>query len=59
MSKPYNLPPPWNSGYALPQNVADEGLERHAYTTAWAPDGLTAPLPPAPEEFRFRLRFMV
>jgi hypothetical protein len=41
MSKtnPFNLPPPWNPGYALPQNVDDEGLERHAYTTSWAPRG--------------------
>lgn len=38
-SNPFNLPPPWNPGYALPQNVDDEGLERHAYTTAWAPRG--------------------
>lgn len=36
---PYRLPPPWNPGYALPQNVDDEGLERRAYTTAWAPRG--------------------
>ena len=36
---PFRLPPPWNAGYALPQNVDDEGLERHAYTTAWAPRG--------------------
>ena len=36
---PFRLPPPWNPGYALPQNVDDEGLERHAYTTAWAPRG--------------------
>lgn len=39
MSKPYNLPPPWSAGYAVPQNVQDEGLERHAYVTAWAPRG--------------------
>lgn len=36
---PYRVPPPWNTGYALPQNVDDEGLRRHAYTTAWAPRG--------------------
>jgi hypothetical protein len=35
----YRLPPPWNPGYALPQNVEDEGLERHAYVTEWAPRG--------------------
>jgi len=38
-NNPFNLPPPWNPGYALPQNVDDEGLERHAFTTAWAPRG--------------------
>lgn len=38
-SNPFDLPPPWNPGYALPQNVDDEGLERRAYTTAWAPRG--------------------
>lgn len=38
-SNPYNLPPPWNPGYAVPDNVADEGLERRAYTTAWAQRG--------------------
>ena len=36
---PYRIPPPWNPGYALPQNVDDEGLERRAYTTAWAERG--------------------
>jgi hypothetical protein len=29
----FNLPPPWNPGYALPSNVKEEGLERHAYVT--------------------------
>jgi len=29
----YNLPPPWNPGLAIPGNVMDEGLERHAYVT--------------------------
>jgi hypothetical protein len=38
-SNPFDLPPPWNPRYELPQNVDDEGLERHAYTTAWAPRG--------------------
>jgi len=38
-SNPYDLPPPWNPGYAMPDNVVDEGLERRAYTTAWAPRG--------------------
>lgn len=31
----YNLPPPWDPGYALPDNVRDEGLERKAYVTKW------------------------
>jgi hypothetical protein len=38
-SNPFDLPPPWSARYALPENVDDEGLERHAYTTAWAPRG--------------------
>jgi hypothetical protein len=38
-SNPFNLPPPWNAGYALPQNVIDEGIERRAFTTEWAPRG--------------------
>lgn len=41
MSKanPFNIPPPWNPGYAVPDNVVDEGLERHGYVTEWAPRG--------------------
>jgi hypothetical protein len=39
MSNFFNLPPPWNPGYALPQNVEDEGLQRHGYVTAWARRG--------------------
>ncbi len=35
----YNLPSPWNPGYAIPENVMSEGLQRHAYTTKWAPRG--------------------
>jgi len=35
----YRLPPPWSPNYALPRNVLDEGLERHAYVTAWMPRG--------------------
>ncbi len=35
----YNLPPPWNPGYAIPESVMSEGLQRHAYTTKWAPRG--------------------
>lgn len=38
-SNPYRIPPPWNPGYANPQNVDDEGLERRAFTTSWAPRG--------------------
>lgn len=38
-SNPYNLPPPWNAGYATPDNVVDEGLQRRAYTTDWAARG--------------------
>jgi hypothetical protein len=39
MSNPFNIPPPWNAGYALPVNVADEGLERRGIVTRWAPRG--------------------
>lgn len=35
----YNLPPPWDPGYAIPDNVRDEGLERRAYVTKWMPRG--------------------
>jgi hypothetical protein len=38
-SNPYGLPPPWNPGYAIPQNVEDEGLERHGYVTQWTRRG--------------------
>lgn len=36
---PYNLPPPWDAGFALPQNVRDEGLERRAFVTKEMPRG--------------------
>lgn len=36
---PFRLPPFWNAGYALPSNVDDEGIERRAFVTAWAPRG--------------------
>lgn len=36
---PFNLPPPWSSKMAVPQNVVDEGLERRAFVTQWAPRG--------------------
>lgn len=39
MSNPFNIPPPWNAGYAVPSNVADEGLERRGIVTRWAPRG--------------------
>lgn len=35
----FNLPPPWNSGYALPGNVRDEGLQRRAFVTKQMPRG--------------------
>ena len=35
----YNLPPPWNPGFALPDNVDDEGLERRAFITKMLPRG--------------------
>ncbi len=35
----YNLPPPWDPGYALPGNVRDEGLERRTLVTRWSPRG--------------------
>ncbi len=35
----FNLPPPWDPGYALPENVSDEGLERRGFVTRWMPRG--------------------
>ncbi len=35
----YNLPPPWDPGFALPANVRDEGLERRAFVTKHMPRG--------------------
>lgn len=35
----YNLPPAWDPGYAIPDNVRDEGLERRGFVTKWAPRG--------------------
>jgi hypothetical protein len=35
----FNLPPPWDPGFALPSNVRDEGLERRAFVTRQAPRG--------------------
>lgn len=35
----YNLPPPWDPGFALPQNVRDEGDQRQAFVTKEMPRG--------------------
>lgn len=35
----YNLPPGWDPGFVLPENVADEGLERRAFVTRQMPRG--------------------
>lgn len=35
----YNLPPPWNPGYAIPEATYDEGLRRQAFVTAMMPRG--------------------
>lgn len=35
----YNLPSPWNPGFAMPESVMDEGLERRAFTTVMTPRG--------------------
>lgn len=35
----YNLPNAWDSGYVLPKNVQDEGLERRAFITKYMPRG--------------------
>jgi hypothetical protein len=35
----YNLPPPWDPGFALPDNVRDEGLERRGFVTKQMPRG--------------------
>lgn len=35
----YNLPSPWNPGYAIPDSVLDEGLERRAFVTGMTPRG--------------------
>lgn len=36
---PFNMPPPWDPGFALPQNVRDEGLQRQAFVTKQMPRG--------------------
>lgn len=35
----YNMPPPWDPGFALPGNVRDEGLQRRAFVTKQLPRG--------------------
>lgn len=35
----YRLPSAWDPGYAMPKNAVDEGLERRAFVTKWAPRG--------------------
>lgn len=35
----YNLPPAWDGGWALPENVKDEGLERRGFVTKQMPRG--------------------
>lgn len=35
----YNLPPGWDPGFVLPENVRDEGLERRAFVTKQLPRG--------------------
>lgn len=35
----YNLPPAWDPGFVLPENVHDEGLERRALVTRQMPRG--------------------
>lgn len=35
----YNLPPPWDPGFALPQNARDEGNQRQAFATKQMPRG--------------------
>ncbi len=39
MARPYNLPAPWDPGFAMPKNALDEGLERRALVTKQAPRG--------------------
>ena len=36
---PFHLPPSWDPGFALPDNVKDEGLERRAFVTKQLPRG--------------------
>jgi len=35
----FNLPPPWDPGFALPCNVKAEGLQRRGFITKWMPRG--------------------
>lgn len=44
----FGLPPAWRSGFALPDNVLDEGLERRAFVTKQMPRGTYDNTPPDP-----------
>lgn len=39
MASPFGLPPAWDPGFAIPDNVRDEGLARHAFVTEMQPRG--------------------
>lgn len=39
MGSPFGLPPAWAPGFALPDNVKDEGLERRGFVTKQMPRG--------------------
>lgn len=45
---PFGLPPAWNPGFALPDNVLDEGLERRGLVTKQMPRGTYDNSPPDP-----------
>ena len=42
----YNLPSPWNPGYAIPEYVMAEPPERGTFTTQWLPRGTISQLVP-------------
>lgn len=42
----YNLPNPWNPGYAIPEYVMAEPPERGTFTTQWLPRGTIPALVP-------------
>ncbi len=35
----FKIPAPWQTGYAIPKYVRDEGLQTRAFVTQWAPRG--------------------